>query len=67
MASYQIHLMGQNQPLCVDLPYADLGDLMTEASRVKFLAGHLTVADNEGVCRGVMFATGRIQCVVEVG
>lgn len=49
MASYQIHLMGQNQPLCVDLPYADLGDLMTEASRTKFLAGHLTVADNARV------------------
>lgn len=66
MAAYQVYLMGNTNPLVVDLPYRDLGDLMAEASRVKFLAGHITDADNEGICRGVMFATGRISCVIEV-
>lgn len=66
MAVYQVYLMGHSHPLTLDLPHHDLGDLMVEATRSKFLAGHMTEADNEGVCRGVMFATGRIQCVVEV-
>ncbi|HQS97324.1 MAG: hypothetical protein B7X90_11185 [Novosphingobium sp. 17-62-19] len=66
MAAFRIHLMGQNQPLDIDLPCRDLTELMTDASRAKFLIGHLTAADEEGVCRGVMIATCRIQCVVEV-
>jgi hypothetical protein len=60
-------LIGNNQPLCVDLPYSDLDELMDEASRVRFIAGNMTQADEAGVCRRVMIATGRIQCVIEVG
>lgn len=65
MAIYQVYLMGHSHPLTIDLPYRDLGDLMTEAGRTKFLAGHMPMADDHGVCRGVMIATGRIQCVIE--
>jgi hypothetical protein len=57
--------MGQHQPIQVDLPYADLDDLVVEASRAKFLAGHMTEPDEDGVCRRVMIATCRIQCVIE--
>lgn len=67
MAAFRVHLMGQNQPLDVDLPCASLTDLVAEASRSKFLVGHLSAADEEGVCRGVMIATSRIQCAIEVG
>lgn len=66
MAAYLVHLMGQRQPIDLDLPYADLDDLMVEASRVKFLIGHMTTADEDGVCRRVMISTYRIECVVEV-
>jgi hypothetical protein len=65
MAIYQVYLMGQSHPLTLDLPYRDLGEVVAEASRAKFLAGHMPVADDCGVCRAVMVATGRIQCVIE--
>lgn len=66
MASYRVCLVGQHQPLDVDLPLVDLTDLVTEASRVKFLIGHMTEPDEDGVCRRVMIATARIQSVVEI-
>lgn len=65
MSAYRICLLGQHQQIDVDLPFDNLGDLMHEATRAKFLAGHMTEPDEDGVCRGVMIATGRIQCVFE--
>ena len=65
MATYSIHLMGQHQPLTVDLACADIDDLIEQASRAKFLAGHLMEPDEDGVCRRVMIATCRIQCVID--
>jgi hypothetical protein len=65
MAVYQVYLTGHSHPLAIDFPYRDLGELMAEATRAKFLAGHMPMADDYGVCRGVMVATGRLQCVVE--
>jgi hypothetical protein len=65
MANFSIHLMGQHQALEVDLPHTDLHAVMEEASRAKFLAGHLAEPDEHGVCRRVMIATSRIQCVIE--
>ena len=65
MASFLVHMMGQRQPLDVDLPFSDIEDLMGEASHAKFLVGHLSNADHNGVCRRVMISTYRIECVVE--
>ena len=65
MSSYRVCLVGQHQPLDIDLPYADLDDLIGEAARAKFLAGHMSEPDEDGVCRRVMIATCRIQCVIE--
>lgn len=67
MASYLIHLMGQREPARIDLPFDDVDELAAEASRAKFLIGHLTNADEDGVCRRVMISTYRIECVVEAG
>jgi hypothetical protein len=67
MATYLIHLMGQREPAHVDLPFDDVADLAAEASRAKFLIGHMAVADEDGVCRRVMIATCRIECAVELG
>jgi hypothetical protein len=65
MAIFQVHLMGQHQPVTIDLPCADIDDLAEQASRAKFLAGHMAEADEDGVCRRVMIATCRIQCAIE--
>jgi len=66
MASYLIHLMGQREPARIDLPFDDMDELVAEASRAKFLIGHMTNADEDGVCRRVMIATYRIECVIEL-
>lgn len=65
MASYLIHLMGQREPARIDLPFDDVDELAAEASRAKFLIGHMTNADEDGVRRRVMIATCRIECAVE--
>ncbi|MEM6858615.1 MAG: hypothetical protein AAF559_12150 [Pseudomonadota bacterium] len=65
MATFSIHLMGQSQPISLDLPCADIDELAGEASSSRFIAGHLEVADEDGVCRRVMIATSRIQYAVE--
>jgi hypothetical protein len=67
MATFCIHLMGQHQPITLDLPCTDVDELVEQASRVKFVVGYMAKADEEGVCRRVMIATCRIQCAIEVG
>lgn len=67
MTSYLVHLMGQREPARIDFPFADMDELVAEASRAKFLIGHMTNADEDGVCRRVMISTYRIECVVEAG
>lgn len=65
MATFCIHLMGQNQPITIDLPVATIDDLAASAATIRFLAGHMTKPDEDGVCRRVMIATSRIQCAIE--
>lgn len=65
MATFRVHLIGSNQPLLVDLPAANIADLIALASRTKFISGMMAEADEDGVCCGVMFQTCRIQLAVE--
>ncbi|MBP6362342.1 MAG: hypothetical protein KA233_00865 [Novosphingobium sp.] len=65
MATFRVCLIGQHQPLEIDLPFSNLGDVGVESTRAKFLIGHMTKPDEDGVCRGVLISTGRIQCVFE--
>ena len=67
MPAFTIHLMGQHQPITLDLPCRDIDDLAEQSARAKFLAGHMAEADEDGVCRRVMIATSRIQCAIEAG
>jgi len=66
MTSYRICLIGQHQPLEIDLPFGNLADLGVEATRAKFIIGHMTKPDEDGVCHAVMIATNRIQCIWEI-
>ncbi|MGB3472270.1 MAG: hypothetical protein WBA51_15760 [Erythrobacter sp.] len=65
MASFTIHLMGQNQPITLDLPCNDIDDLAHRSATERFLVGHMIEADEDGVCRRVMIATNRMQCAIE--
>ena len=66
MATFRIFLIGNNQPLVVDLPAASVSDLIDLASRTKFVEGVMAEGDEDGVCCGVMFQTCRIQLAIEV-
>lgn len=66
MAAYLVHLMGQRQPIGVELPLTDIEALMTEASRSRFIIGHSMAENEDGVCRRMMISTCRIECVVEM-
>ena len=67
MATFHVHLMGQHQPITLDLPCANIDELVEQTSHAKFIVGHMTEADDEGVCRRVMVATSRIECAIEAG
>jgi hypothetical protein len=66
MAAYLVNLIGQRAPAQINLPFGDVDELAAAASRAKFLIGHLTNADEDGVCRRVMISTCRIESVVEL-
>jgi hypothetical protein len=58
--------MGQRQPIDVELPFPEIEDLMSEASRSRFIIGHSMAENGDGVCRRLMISTCRIECVVEM-
>ena len=51
--------------LSLGVQHDNLDDILVEATRAKFIIGHMNKPDEDGVCRGVLIATGRIQCVIE--
>lgn len=65
MKSFIIHLQGQREPLFVDLDCDSVDDLAELAAQSRFVIGHLVAADEEGCCRRVMIAAGRISCALE--
>lgn len=66
MATFRVYLLGNHQPLLLDLPVTSIGELIDLASRAKFIGGVMAEADEDGVCCGVMVQTCRIQLAVEV-
>ncbi len=65
VVTFIVHMMGQSKPITIDLPLNDMDALAAEAAHARYLVGHLSDADEEGVCRRVMIATCRIQVAVE--
>jgi len=66
VASFLVHLMGQRQPIAVELPFHDIEALMVDASRSRFIVGHIGTSNEDGVCQRMMISTCRIECVVEM-
>lgn len=65
MAVFKVFLTGDRTPLEVQLYYERLDDVMTDASRARFISGHLTNPDEHGILREIMIPTARIHCVIE--
>ena len=67
VARFRIFLIGTNVPLDVDLPVNSVTELHEIASRSRFIEGHMSEPDLDGLCPGVLIPTCRLQMVVEVG
>lgn len=65
ISAIHICLIGQQQPLEVDLPHDSPDDMLVAALRVEFLIGHMTKSDVDVVYWGVMIATNLLQCVID--
>jgi hypothetical protein len=66
MGTFRFHLIGA-QPLDLEVGASTIRDLAGLISRERFVEGRMTQPDGNGVLAGVLIATSRIQCVVEVG
>jgi hypothetical protein len=65
MGRYRIFLIGNPQPVEVDLPAQSVGDVSEIASRVRFLEGHMAEPAIDGVFPAVLIPTCRIQFIIE--
>ena len=66
MATFRFHLIGAAQPVELDIAAGSIGDLNEIITRQRFVEGRLTQPDGDGVLAGMLIATSRIQCVIEV-
>ncbi len=66
MGVFRFHLIGNHQPVELDVPAVSaIGELGEVITRQRFVEGRLTQPDGDGVLLGMLIATSRIQCVVE--
>ena len=65
MARFRIFLVGNPQPVDVDLPVCSAAELNDIASRTRFLEGHMSEPGSDGVFPAVLIPTCRIQFIVE--
>lgn len=65
MAVFKVYLTGDRTPLDVQLYYERLDDVMQDASRARFISGHMATPDEHGILREIMIPTARIHCVIE--
>lgn len=66
MGTFRFHLIGTAQPIELEVAASTMSDLAGLVSRQRFVEGRLTQPDGDGVLAGVLLATSRIQCAVEV-
>jgi len=65
MARFKFYLIGSCDAPVLDVEAADLRELHRQMSCDRFIEGHTTQADADGVLPGVLIATSRIQLVME--
>jgi len=65
MARFKFYLIGSSDAPVLDVEAADLRELNETISRNRFIEGHMTEPDGDGVLHGVLIATCRIQLIME--
>lgn len=66
MGFFRFHLIGASQPVNVGVDASTIGRLNTVLSQNRFIEGCLVEPDADGVLAGVLIATSRVQCVIEL-
>lgn len=66
MGTFRFHLIGSSQPVELEIAAGSISELGGIISSQRFIEGRMTQPDGDGVLAGVLLATSRIQCVVEV-
>lgn len=66
MRTFRFHLIGPAQPILLEVAARDIGELNAMMSCQRFVEGRLSGPDDDGVLAGMLIATARIQCVIEV-
>lgn len=66
MARFKFYLIGSCDSPVLDVAVSDLAELNRQMSCSRFVEGHMVEADLDGVLRGVLIATSRIQLVMDV-
>jgi hypothetical protein len=59
-------LIGTHQPIELEVAADLLSELGERITRQRFMEGRLVTPDGDGVMLGMLIATSRIQCVVEI-
>ena len=67
MSVFRFHMVGTAELVELKVEVASLDELHGLLSCHRFIAGRMTHPDADGVLNGVLLATGRVQCVLEVG
>lgn len=65
MGVFRFHLVG-GQPFDLEVAAETISELNEIVSRQRFIEGRHAQWDGDGVLAGVLIATSRIQCIVEV-
>ena len=66
MTTFRFHLIGNNLPVELEIAARSIDDLGKIVTSQRFIVGRLTQPDHDGVVPGMLIATSRIQCVVEI-
>ena len=65
MARFKFYLIGSSDAPVLDVEASDLRALNEQVSRNRFIEGHMSQPDGDGVLAGVLVSTSRIQFVME--
>ena len=65
MARFKLYLAGNGEPLDVELPVANVLELCALLSAARFIDGHFSEPDGDGVCRALLVPSSRVHLIVE--
>lgn len=66
MGVFRFHLIGAGKHVDLEVAASTIGDLHKEMTCNRFVEGSLVEPDGDGALLGMLIATSRIECVVDL-